>query len=211
MSLSSNVIQHKNSLASSDGIFVLLKAEIPSLGSPVYLANNNEDVTWNSQTWQKFGFDIDEITEDSDGSIPEVTISVANASRMMEAYIIEYDLWLKTNYHENIKATIYIVSEADLANTTPIASYKFDVGKFTTNPEWVEFTLTFENFYIKRFPKNRIMRNSCRWVFGSTQCGYSIVGSETCNKTLTACRSYNNSSRFGGFPSVGGKLSKVFL
>ena len=181
------------------------------MASPIYITNNNEDVIWDSITWQTFGFKLDDITENSDGSIPEIKINVNNSSRVLESYIIDYNLWLKQNYHENIKVTIYLVSSADLTNTTPIASYKFDVGKFSSDQDWVTFTLTFENFYIKRFPKNRILRNSCRWRFGSLQCGYTPTLGQTCDKTLTTCRSYNNSGRYGAFPSVGGKLTKVFL
>lgn len=208
---SSNVIQHKNSLASSDEILLLLKLEIPSLTDPIYITNNNEDVTWDSKTWLTFGFTIDDISEDADNSIPEVNLLISNASRAMERYIIEYDIWLKANAHQPIATTLYIVSSADISNTTPIQSYLFEIGKYSTTSEWATFTLTFDNLFIKRFPKNRITRNSCRWKFASSQCGYTITGSETCNKTLTACRSYSNSSRYGGFPSVGGRLNKVFL
>ena len=211
MSLSNAVIQHKNAIASDQSIYLLLQIDIPSLVDPIYITNNNENVSWNSIDWLTFGFTIDDINEDSDGSIPEVNIKISNASRAIELYLNEYDLWLKQNTLEKITVTLFIVSSADLLNTTPIASYSFDVGKYATDANWATFTLTFENFYIKRFPKNRITRNSCRWRFGSIECGYTPGIGETCNKTLTACRSYNNSERFGAFPSVGGTLNKVYL
>ena len=211
MALSSNVIQHKNALASSDEILLLLEINIPSLVDPIYITNNNEDVTWNGENWISFGFTIDEISEDADNSVPEVNLMLPNANRAMEQYIIEYDLWLKQNPHQSIDTTLYIVSSADIANPVPIQSYSYEISKYSSNSQWVTFTLTFDNLFIKRFPKNRITRNSCRWKFGSTECGYTILGSETCNKTLTACRGFNNSGRFGAFPSVGGKLDKVYL
>jgi len=209
--LSNNVIEHKNSLASDKEILLLLEINIPSIENPIYITNNNEDVTWNGETWQTLGFDIDDIVDESNNSIPEVNLKISNASRAMELYIIKYDIWLKQNPHQAIDTTLYIVSSADLANTTPIQSYSYEVSKYATDPEWATFTLSFGNLFIKRFPKNRITRNSCRWRFGSTECGYSIIGSETCNKTLSNCRSYNNSERFGAFPSVGGRLDKVYL
>ena len=42
----------------------------------------------------------------------------------------------------------------------------------------------------------------CIWIFRSKSCGYN--GSYgTCNKTLSECRTLNNSEHFGGFPGLG--------
>lgn len=210
MTLSNAVKEHKNALASDGQIFTLLEINIPSEATPIYVTSNNEDVVWNSETWTSFGFEVDDIREESDNATPELTVRVTNVNRAMELYIHEYDTWLKLNAHEPITTVMYFVSSKDLANATPIKSYAFDVSKYSTDAQWASFTLSFENFHIKRFPKNRILRDSCRWLFGSTECGYTPVGAETCNKTLTDCRSYNNSSRFGASPSAGGSLNKVY-
>lgn len=206
--LSSIVIDQKNSLGSSDPIILLLKLTIPSLVAPIRLTRNNEDVTWQTATWQAFPWTIDDITENATGEVPQVVIQLANTSRVIEAYITEYDVWLKLNSHQPIIAEIIIVSTADLANTTPIASFEFEVSHFNTNATTASFYLTQKNIYLLRFPPDRITRR-CRWKFGSVQCGVTPLVGQTCNKTLSACRGYNNSVRFGGYPSVGGKLEKV--
>lgn len=198
--LSAIVIETKNDISSNESMIVLLKLDVPSLVDPIYIARNNENITWNTVEWISFPFDIDDVNDDISGEVPEVSIKIANASRTIEQYLIEYDLWLKANSHIPVTATIYVINTADIANNTPIVSYEFEVSSFNTDAEWAYFRLTFKNFYNMRFPKNRMMRNSCRWKFGSAECGHTIVGNETCNKTLTDCKSYNNSLRYGGFP-----------
>lgn len=210
LSLSDIVIETKNDISSTESMIVLLKLDVPSLVDPIYLARNNENVTWDSIEWLTFPFDIEDLKDDATGEVPEVSIKIANASRVIERYLLDYDAWLKQNPHESVIATIYVINTVDIANTEPIVSYEFEVSSFSTDALWANFTLTFKNFYNMRFPKNRIMRNSCRWKFSSTECGYTPIGSETCNKTLTDCKFYENSLRYGGFPSVGGKLQRLF-
>lgn len=206
--ISATVIEHKNQLSTNDPVVLLLQLDVPSLVDPIRLARNNEDVVWNTFTYQAFPFTIDDLNDTADGEIPEVSIKLANASRAIEKYLIDYDYWLKLNTHIPIVATISIVSTADLANTTPVASFEFEVSHFQTNSEVATFFLVQKNIYALRFPPNRAVRK-CRWKFGSVQCGVVPGVGEICNKTLTACRGYNNETRFGGFPSIGGNLEKV--
>lgn len=209
--LSPETITAKNDLASAESFIVLLEANIPGQTETMRLARNNEDVVWRTFTWQRFPFEIDDISEDGGGEVPQINIRVANASRVLERYLLEYDAYLKANGLAKITVSIHVVNTADLGNTDSIVTYNLNVASWKTDAKWATFTLSFENFYVKRFPRNRILRNQCRWKFGSTQCGYTPGAGETCNKTLNACRGYNNSQRFGGFPSVGGKLSKVYV
>lgn len=210
LTLSNVVIETKNDISTNESMILLLKLDIPSLVDPIYLSRNNENVTWNSQTWIAFPFEIDEISESATTETPEINITLANASRAIESYLIEYDQWLKNNPHQPVIATLYVINTVDILNTTPIVDYAFEVSSFNTNAETATFRLTFQNFHYKRFPKNRILRNSCRWKFGSAECGYTPTAGQTCDKTLGTCKSYNNSARFGGFPSVGGQFKKIY-
>jgi len=206
--ISSVVIDQKNDLGSTDAIVVALQLDIPSLAEPIRLVRNNENITWDSQVWQSFPFEIDEISETATNEVPSVAITLANASRAMEMYVSQYDAWLKENAHQPIIATIHVLSTADLANTNAILSMSFEISSFNSSAQVMTFNLTQKNLYIKSFPPNKITRK-CHFKFGSTECGVLTGG--TCNKTLADCRRHNNSVRFGGYPSVGGKLDKVYL
>ncbi|MEW5832139.1 MAG: hypothetical protein AB1763_04815 [Campylobacterota bacterium] len=206
--LSSIVIDHKNDLASNEAFLIALELSIPSLESPIYLIRNNENITWRGITWQAFPFSIDEISETSTNEVPSIAITLANASRVMELYVTQYDAWLKENPHQPIVATIHIISTADLANTDSIRSMSFEISSFNSTAQAMVFNLTQKNLYVKRWPPNAITRK-CHFKFGSVECGVNSAG-KTCNKTLSDCRRHANSIRFGGYPSVGGKLEKVF-
>jgi len=208
ITLSSIVIDQKNDLGSTEAILIALELSIPSLSEPIYIVRNNENITWNSHTWQSFPFSIDEISETASNEVPSVAITLANASRAMEMYVSQYDVWLKENAHQPIVATIHVLSTADLANTNSILTMSFEISSFSSTAQAITFNLTQKNLYIKSFPPNKITRK-CHFKFGSTQCGVTTGG--TCNKTLVNCRLHNNSIRFGGYPSVGGKFDKVYL
>lgn len=205
--LSSIVIDQKNDLGSTESILIALELSIPSIAEPIYLVRNNENITWRGETWQSFPFSIDEISETSTNEVPSVAITLANASRAMELHIQQYDTWLKGNAHQPIIATIHVISTADLANTDSIKSMDFEISSFSSNATAVTFNLTQKNLYMKRFPPYQITRK-CHFKFGSVECGVLTGG--TCNKTLADCERHLNSGRFGGYPSVGGKLDKVF-
>lgn len=208
IALSAAVIDHKNSIATVEVVLVALELSVPSLEAPIYLIRNNENILWRGIEWQSFPFDIDEISETSTNEVPSVAIALANASRAMELYVTQYDAWIKENPHQPIIATIHVISTADLDNTESIMSMSFEVSSFNSNATQMSFNLTQKNLYIKRWPPNQITRK-CHFKFGSVECGVRSGG--TCNKTLSDCRGHNNSDRFGGYPSVGGKLDKVYL
>lgn len=208
INLSSAVIEQKNDLSSTESILILLELDIPSLSEKIKLVRNNEDVLWNGSNWQSFPFDLDEISEASAGEIPQLSIRIANASRVIEKYLTDYDQWLKLNFHKQIIATIYLIATSDIANNSPIKSYEFEVSSFYTNAREAVFNLTQKNIYAMQFPNNRITRK-CRFKFGSVECGLNVLDGQSCNKTLSDCRRFNNSIRFGGFPSVGGKMDKT--
>lgn len=209
LTVSQNVMDHKNALSSSDPILYCLELIVPSMVETIKIVNNNEDIIWNGSTWQAFPFKMEsDLTEQSSGEVQQASISIANASRTMQMYLMQYDTWLKLNPHQPITVKIHIVSTADLLNISPIRTFEFKVKDFSTNAYAVKLNLAQDNIYLKRFPPNRITRR-CRWKFGSIECGYTPAPGETCDKSLTACRTFNNSTRFGGFPSVGNKLEKV--
>lgn len=207
--LSAAVIAHKNVIASTNPILIALELSIPSLDDPIYIVRNNENVTWRGITWQGFPFEIDDIEENSTGEVSSINITVANASAAMGIYIKQYDAWIKENVYEPIIATIHVISTSDLDNTDAILSIAFDVGYYTITATQVVFNLTQENIYTKKFPPHAITRR-CRFKFGSEECGVVATIGQTCAKTLSACRAYENSVRFGGYPSVGGDLDKVW-
>lgn len=207
--LSSEEIAQKNAMGSEDAFLVCLEITIPEVTEPVRLVSNTEDITWRGSTWYAAGFEMDEISEQTEGEIPRVDLRVPNVDRTIEGYIQEYDRYVKLNGPATITVGIYIVSSALLDREDFVSYHEFILIHPTSDADYVTFTLGAPNPYRRRFPLNRILKNNCRFKFKGDRCGYT--GTETsCNKTLTRCRELNNSTRYGGFPGVGrGGLSLV--
>lgn len=202
LSLSSQAITDKNSLASDTVWLLALAITIPGVADPVRVVRNNENITWDGETWVAFPFEIDEIGEESKGEVPQVEIRVSNVSRAMEAYLQAYDTYTKANGYTPITVTIYVLNSKNLASSTPEVEHLFELKHPKTNSVWATFVLGASNPFNQRYPQARILKNHCRFIFKGTLCAYA--GAETtCNKTLVRCRALSNSERFGGFPGVG--------
>ena len=169
LALSATAIEEKNKLA-TDGVWlVALKITIPGVSTPIRVVKNNEDITWQGETWTAFPFEIDEISETSKGEVPQVNVRVSNVSRAMEAYIHDYDAYCKTNGLQSITVNIYVVNSKNLGSSTPEVEHVFELKRPKTDSKWATFTLGASNPFKRRFPLNRLMKNYCRYRFKGGQ------------------------------------------
>lgn len=146
-----------------------------------------------------FPITFEYINEQSQGEVDEVKVSVGNVSRMIQAYLENYDLRGKKVRILQVFADILDYSDAYLQHI-------FYVDRWEQPDEQSVIFYLSSKFNVRdvQLPKRIIIRSSCAWVFKSSECGYT--GSETvCNRTLVRCRELNNNERFGNFPSAGGK------
>ena len=202
MPLNTTTKTEKNKLNSNSVWLTMLEITIPSVPETLRIVNNNEDVTWNSKTWLKFPFELDEISQSSNAEISQFQIKVGNVKNIIGQYIRQYDAFVKVNGFTAITVVLYIVNSKDLANPTAVYSTNLILTTSSLNHLEVSFTVSARDLYRARTPQTRMFPNSCRFKFKSTLCGYT--GAETsCNKTLSRCRQLLNSKRYGGFPSIG--------
>jgi lambda family phage minor tail protein L len=206
--LSTEAMMEKNKLLSNSVFLLLLEVTIPNTATPVRIIANTEDISWRGYDWIAFPFDIDDINETAEGDSATLTLKIGNTDRVMEQYIMLYDAWLKSNPHQNIQVTMYVVNSNNLADTNPEVSYNFEVISYTLDSQWASFTMGGTNLFNYNFPITIMYPNSCRWKYKSTECG-AVSALTTCNKTITDCRARNNSGRFGAFPSLGTRFTKV--
>lgn len=197
--MSSAGIADKNKLNSNEVWALLLKFDLDGYGS-LRIAQNNEDITWNGETWLAYpAFTMDDIEETTDGEIPQLSLTIHDISRRIIPIIDDLDGGVGGIL------TIYIVhgtssimtSEAEFEHELEI------VGASIHGSHVIKLRLGGENLYNYRVPQDRFLR-SCRYkpFPDDPRCGY--VGAETvCNRTLTRCKELGNQSRFGGFPGIG--------
>lgn len=193
----------KNKLNSNSVWLTMLEVNIPSVSETLRIVDNNEDIIWKSHTWQKFPFEVEEISQSSNAEISEFGIKIGNVKNIIGQYVKQYDIYTKTNGFQPITATLSIVNSKDLANPVPVYSTNLILTHVPSN-NFLEtnFKLSARDLFRARTPQTRMFPNSCRFKFKSILCGYS--GSQTeCNKTLARCRELGNSVRYGGFPAIG--------
>jgi lambda family phage minor tail protein L len=181
---------------------------IPGVADTIRIARNVDDVTWRGLTWTAFPFELNEIGEEAKGEVPQVEMRIGNVSRIMEAFLQDFDLYLKTHGYSPIVVNIYVVNSKNLASSTPEVEHIYELIQPKTNSSWATFVLGASNPFNQRYPQARILKNHCRFLFKSDLCGYNGVET-TCDKTLTRCRDLDNSVNFGGFPGVGAGGIKI--
>lgn len=192
----------KNALA-SDGVWLVL-AEITLPDATVLkVCRNTVNVFWPATTpadpdneYAAFPFDLEEINDQSKSEVPRLALLVGNETRAIQGYLDAGG--------GGVGATVIIrvVHSQNLAETDPEFEAKFRCLDCHADSKMVTFYIGAASPWAIRFPRNRLLKDFCRWRFKSTECGYS--GAETtCDKTLTQCRLRSNSIRYGGFPGVG--------
>jgi phage-related protein len=202
--LSPVVKVEKNKLTIDSVFIALLEITIPSVTDVIRIANNNDDVVWNGYIWQKFPFELGEVSESSNAETSQFQIKVSNVNNLIGQYVRQYDVYIKENGYSPINITLYLVNSRDLDNTTPVFSHNLILSTPSINMQEVSFTVSARDLFRAKTPIHKMLPNNCRFKFKSLLCGYA--GAETtCDKTLLRCRELNNSARYGGFPTIGNK------
>jgi len=154
-----------------------------------------------------FPFTINEISENSSGEVPLVTVQISNVTRVLDQYIELYYSYILTYGYSPISVSICVINTKVIAadsDAAPEVDHLFELKQPKADPEWATFILSASNPYNRRFPQNRILRNHCRYKFKGTdgRCGYTGAAT-SCDHTLLSCRALGNSMRFGNAPGVG--------
>lgn len=195
LNLSQQALLESNTLQ-SDGVWlILLEINLSSLEEPVRIVRNTDKITWNGYEWQPFSFDIGDVSENSKGEIPTVTVKVSNVTKALQPYV---ELAKGGNGSEVI---LRVVNSKYLEGNTAEIEESFVVQSTTCDANWVTFTLGGDAILNSRFPRRRILKNRCPFKYKGIECG-ATSSLPDCPKTLSACTERNNSTRFGGEPSI---------
>ncbi|MCX7779606.1 MAG: DUF1833 family protein [Negativicutes bacterium] len=195
--LSVAAILEKNKLSSDGAWLVLLEIAIGT--TIIRICRNTEDIIWNGQTWIAFPFELEDVSEDSKGELPQVTVKVSNVLRTIQRYLEE------SNGGIGASVTLRVVHSEHLDLTDPEIEETFTVVATKTDTQWVYFILGGDDPSRRRVPERRYLKDFCPFTYGGIECGVSAAVKATypaCNKTLAHCRQRGNSVRFGGEPAI---------
>ncbi len=199
LSLSAAATLEKNKLSSDGAYLILLEIQIYGTDIVMRLVRNTEDIVWNGYTWTAFPFTLADVSQTSDGEIPEVTLAVSNVNRIVQSYVED------ANGGGNSPVIIRVVNSNLLDEKDPLLEEYFTATKCSCKEDYVTFTLGM-GYKKTRRPLQRYMKNFCGCKYGSARCGVSAATQAQlpdCDHSLVACRARGNSARFGGCPLVG--------
>ena len=182
----------------------LFEVRVPS--DPVeriLIANHTADVAFGQDStgadiiYEKWPFDVEDLSEDTGASLPGITISISNITREIQAFIEEYDGL------EGEPCKLQLVNVTTLASG---AYLEYSAQILTSQADESVVAVEIGSYDLQRqvFPSNRAIKLFCRHRYQGIRCGYT--GSlPTCDKSLNGpdgCVVHENEDSFGGFPSI---------
>lgn len=189
--LPAELILEKNKSETGSAWLFFIEIILPDI--TLYLVRNNEDITFQGQLYTAFPFDIEPIISSSKGEIPSLVIKVSNVTRVIQAYIEQY------NGAVGEEVVLNIVNSDNLASDYSDFEMVFTIQKTEADESYVSITLGPSNPMARRFPLYRYIAEHCNWRFRSEECSFSgTVTLTTCGRSYNDCRARNNSENFGG-------------
>jgi len=192
--LPANVAEDSIRPYSGGAWLVLCEIAIPTQNTQ-YLARNTEDVTFAGQDYDAHSFDVSEQIWSCDGSVPRITLRVAqDRSRAIENII--------NDTQGGIDGTISVIKVGENFLDTPIPALQadYDILAAASDDDWVTFTLGIPNPLTVAVPKRIYTSKSCPWatpsLFKGPECGYAGADTE-CTGTYDDCYAKGNQARFG--------------
>lgn len=162
------------------------------LDSGTYRYNTSDiDLYYDEEKYESVPLSIGDIGQTSGFSIDNITFTLANTDNSLAALLLNEDVLNKSVnlYHQMISTSTHQAVGAGVHFFAGfIDDWSFDKG---------EGQLTLANETALWNKKTlRLPKASCRWVFKSTECGYS--GSGSCDQSWTRCGELGNQARFEG-------------
>jgi phage-related protein len=179
--MDTSLVLEKNKLSGTVPWLILLEVSIPSTpATTIYLVRNTEDITFNSQTYTAFPFELDVSKQVSKGDIPTIELRVNNVTRTLQSYLEDYDGLVDES------VTIRVVAKPTGESVYhEAASWTYDILAVHSDAQYVYFTLGAPNPLSRRFPLYRYIAFNCRWRFRldssvvAPECGYAGNDSAT--------------------------------
>jgi len=148
-------------------------------------------------TFQSFNFDLDQITYKG-AEMPRTTLRLSNVTQ-----------FIKSDLENNrgctaSEITIRVVHANQLYEDYSELDTVFEVIYPRITAKFVEFSIGGPSPLRRRFPLERYLADTCRYVSGfktDPRCGYAGAAT-SCSGLRSRCRELGNETNFGGFPGL---------
>ena len=206
--------QEKNEFYQSSPWIILIELQVDATQS-FYLTNALQPVISNTDTYDPYLIQFETIANNSADELFKGNIKISNISRQLMAFV-EADAGLTGK-----TLRLQLLNTANL-NDTLIEEY--EIQETVADSNQLVFQVVYVSLEDAEFPCSFVSRDTCRWEFGSTECGLDTTNTalfnsppdSTCNKRkdgtfgcifwgdreVTATLPRLHPQRYGGFPSL---------
>jgi phage-related protein len=173
----------------------LLEIVVPTQNTQ-RIARNTEDVVYAGDRFTKFNFDVSEQVFSSDGSVPRVTVRIAQDRAKVVEKIIN-------DTYGALNGTVKIIKAGEkfLDVAIPALEFDYDILGTESDDAWVTLTLGIPNPLSAAVPKRSYSSSSCPFatpsLFKGPECAYAGMDL-TCTGTYQDCYGKSNAARWGG-------------
>jgi len=162
LELDSDAIVEKNKLTSTNVEILLIEVNYEDEDT-IRICLNNEEVVWpavTGETWYPAIFSLTGLSETKDAEIPKVTLSFYDLENTIIPLLEEF------SGCSGAEVIIRIVHSNYLPNTTPHLEETMELIDSSVNDSLlVNINLGAENLSNLRIPKQRYLKNNCRFKF----------------------------------------------
>ena len=128
------------------------------------LAEYDHDIVFAGLTYTTFPISHEFISENTQGEIASVKVQLSNVSRLIQAYLEDYDFRGK-------KVTIKRVWRDQLGDSDAYTEDVYYIDNYTADQKDVGFTLSSKFDVLDlELPARKYSRNYCAWKFKSSEC-----------------------------------------
>ena len=153
----------KNKLESSNIIRLFKIYTSPAL----YLAEYDQNVTFNSQIYTAMPMSSSSVSENSKGEVDSMSITIGNANRDMIAIVQGQEMI-------DLRVDIMEVFANNLSDPNAFVGDTFYISNISVTQEAAIFTLVnILNRADVMIPKRTYSKGVCQWRFKSIQCGFA--------------------------------------
>lgn len=206
--LTTDLVTEKNVLHQTSPWIWLLEVEIDDSTS-ARVTSYQQNVTFDSNVYYAFPFQIGGLQQHSDGKLPTLSITIANVTREVQE-LLDANQGLVRK-----KVWVRLVHSDHLADPDAKLEDRFSILQAVATAEAVTFQLGRVDLLRLETPKRRYIRDYCTFVYTGDACGY-VGDLPTCAKTLrrsNGCQEHGDDDvaegrvnlhpkRYGGFPSI---------
>lgn len=179
-------------LQAPSGFAWLAEVEVPTDPlTRLRITSNNEQVDFGASLegepvgYVPWPMTIGKITRTKKGDLPQLTLAVSNAKRVLPSYLELYDGLVGQ------PAVVQLVSLGELGNASATLRFDGEVMGTEVSVEQVTFTIGSLNLKGMTFPAQRFVAEHCRFRFGGAKCGYNVndplATFTTCPRSYQAC------------------------